>query len=71
MVLQGRGLTEWLGSAINRITWRHRLACVDVAGMPWVEIDYPEDLERAQRFVWPAIAGRLASGAVSGVANAA
>jgi L-glutamine-phosphate cytidylyltransferase len=46
---------DWLGSAINVVARRHRIACVDVAGSPWVEIDFPEDLEEAREEVWPAI----------------
>jgi L-glutamine-phosphate cytidylyltransferase len=48
---------DWLGSAINVVARRHQIACVDVAGVPWVEIDFPEDLEEARREVWPAIVG--------------
>jgi hypothetical protein len=29
---------------------------VNVAGLPWAEIDFPYDLERARREVWPAMA---------------
>ena len=29
----------------------------NVADLPWVEIDFPEDLEHARDEVWPAIAG--------------
>jgi choline kinase len=47
---------DWLGSAINVVARRHPIACVDVAGLPWVEIDYPHDLVEARREVWPAIA---------------
>jgi choline kinase len=42
---------------------------MDVAGLPWTEIDFPEDLERARTQVLPAIApapaeaGRLVSAA--------
>lgn len=28
---------------------------VNVAGLPWVEIDFPYDLEQARKVVWPAI----------------
>lgn len=59
MVYQGRDAKEWLASAINRIAWRHRIACVDVAGMPWVEIDFPQDLAYAEQEVWPEIASQL------------
>jgi choline kinase len=55
------GRRHWLASAINATARGHRFKCVDVAGMPWTEIDFPHDLERARRRVWPAIlAGRLA-----------
>jgi len=59
LVYQGRGSTEWLSSAVNRIAWRHPIACVDVAGLPWVEIDYPEDLAYAEEHLWPQIDGRM------------
>ncbi len=55
LVRAGRA-REWVASAINRITWRHHFECVDVAGIPWVEVDYPDDLERARTITWPAIA---------------
>jgi choline kinase len=47
---------DWVGSAINVIARRHPIVCVDVAGLPWVEIDYPDDLAAARARVWPAIA---------------
>lgn len=46
---------DWLGAAINVVARRHRIACVDVAGMPWVEIDFAHDLRAARRQVWPAM----------------
>lgn len=55
---------DWLGSAINRIAWRHPIRCVDIAGAPWVEIDFPQDLRHARERVWPAIAGATAQVAV-------
>jgi len=36
--------------AFNTLTARgHRLRLVDCAGLPWVEIDFPQDLQRARR----------------------
>lgn len=49
----------WLASAINRVAARHRIACIDVAPWPWVEIDFPEDLVRARAEVLPAVAPAL------------
>jgi choline kinase len=46
----------WLAAAINAVARHQSIECVDVAGTPWIEIDYPEDLEQARRAVWPAIA---------------
>lgn len=46
---------DWLASAINRVARAHELHAVDVAGLPWVEIDFPGDLGRAREAVLPAI----------------
>lgn len=57
--LFARGADQaWLAEAINAVACRGTVECVDVAGTPWIEIDYPEDLERARRTVWPAIAAQ-------------
>jgi choline kinase len=49
------GRRDWLASAINQTARRHRFRCIDVAGIPWTEIDFPTDLERARHRIWPAI----------------
>ena len=49
----------WLAAAINRVTARHAITCLDVAPWPWVEIDFPEDLVRARAEVLPAMAPAL------------
>jgi choline kinase len=46
---------DWLGAAVNAIAHRHPIACVDVAGVPWVEIDFPHDLAAARTQIWPRI----------------
>lgn len=46
---------SWLGAAVKNITKTIELHGVDVAGLPWAEIDFPYDLERARKEVWPAI----------------
>ena len=46
----------WLASGINSTARRHRFRCIDIAGLPWIEIDFECDLERARREIWPAIA---------------
>jgi choline kinase len=54
LVVNG-GRRDWLASAINQTARGHGFTCLDVAGMPWTEIDFPGDLERARSQVWPAI----------------
>jgi choline kinase len=48
---------DWVGSAVAAIARSRSFKAVDVAGMPWVEIDFPVDLDRARKEVWPAIRG--------------
>ena len=53
----GRGCCDhWVTAAFNEVARGHWVSCVDVAGQPWVEIDFPEDLDRARNHTWPAIA---------------
>jgi len=47
---------DWAAAAFNEVARRHRISCMDVAGQPWVEIDFPEDLDHARNHTWPAIA---------------
>ena len=46
---------DWAAAAFNEVARRHRISCLDVAGQPWVEIDFPEDLDHARNHTWPAI----------------
>jgi L-glutamine-phosphate cytidylyltransferase len=46
---------EWVGAAISDVARRHTIRCLDVADLPWVEIDFPEDLSTARDVVWPEI----------------
>jgi choline kinase len=41
--------------ALNAIAPSYSLAAVPVQGLPWIEIDFPEDYERARDVVYPAI----------------
>ena len=49
------GERDWLGVALRSMARQRRLRGVDIAGLPWVEIDFPYDLERARKQVWPQI----------------
>src|SRR5437763_653086 len=57
------GEGSWLPASIAAIAPEHPVACLDVAGLPWVEIDFPEDLAHARAHVLPALTGALASAA--------
>ena len=46
---------DWLGTAVNSMAAEIPLTVVDIAGLPWIEIDFSVDLSRARREVWPAI----------------
>jgi choline kinase len=48
--------------ALRDVLLKHpdEFACEDVSGMPWLEVDFPEDLERAIKEVLPAIKKDLA-----------
>ncbi len=49
---------SWLGEAVRDVARERSVRAVDVAGLPWVEIDTAHDLDLARRVVWPAIGGR-------------
>ena len=70
IVAKGR-LREWLASSVNVAAIAHPLHCLDVADLPWVEIDFPHDLERARTWVLPAIDRSLQARGRSSVAFAA
>ncbi len=42
-------------SAVDLVAKRLYIEAVSVDGLPWIEIDFPEDYERACRFVYPEI----------------
>lgn len=53
--------STWAPKAVNAIADRVAIRCLDVADLPWIEIDYCEDLERARAQVWPSIQGQSLS----------
>jgi choline kinase len=55
-LLQRGGERLSLVTALNVVARRHSIACVDIADLRWVEIDYPKDLPTARTEVWPAVA---------------
>src|SRR5687767_3482629 len=54
LVGQGR-LRDWAPRAFAAFAQRHPLHAIGTRGLPWIEIDFPEDYERAVRDILPAI----------------
>ena len=55
------GRKHWQAVAVERLCEIVPVHGVDICDLPWVEIDYPEDLDMARRMVWPAIRDRSLS----------
>jgi L-glutamine-phosphate cytidylyltransferase len=53
------GEKSWLAAAVNAVAPDNPIRCLDVAGRPWTEVDFPEDLVRARTEVLPAVMDAL------------
>ena len=49
------GENQWAPAAAQRFARYWPVGGVDIAGPPWIEIDFPEDLRAARTEVWPVI----------------
>jgi len=54
LVQSGR-VDDWAPEAVSRLSGKHAIRAVDIAGLPWTEIDFPEDLACADREILPSI----------------
>lgn len=54
------GLREWAPRAFSEFARQHSLHVIGTRGLPWTEIDFPEDYRRAVREVLPDIEADLA-----------
>jgi len=52
----GRGRRDSYDEVLRALVVAGRFGAVDVTGLPWTEIDFPEDMERALSEVLPKIA---------------
>ncbi len=48
-------VNRWIPAAFREMLFFHPIYAVDVKGLPWIEVDFPQDLERAQKEVYPRI----------------
>lgn len=56
ILAEGR-LNAWAPAAYQEMLPEAPIAAVPTGGLPWIEIDFPEDLERAEREIVPRIDG--------------
>ena len=54
LIAQGRE-KDWLGAAVREVAKTRPIRAVDIRDLPWCEIDFPADLHKARKTVWPAI----------------
>ena len=54
-VIAERGERCWAPAAVDRLAQSRPIRAVDICGLPWTEIDFPEDLSNAQSVIWPTI----------------
>lgn len=54
LIIQGRE-REWAARAFDLMAARYPIFALDVGQLPWIEIDFPHDLDRADALVWAEI----------------
>ncbi|MGH9371348.1 MAG: NTP transferase domain-containing protein [Vicinamibacterales bacterium] len=54
-LIEGGGVREWAPRAFREFAQVRPLHAIGTRGMPWIEIDFPEDYQRAVRNVLPDI----------------
>ena len=58
---------RWMPQALHVMVDQMPVHCIEIGDRPWIEIDFPEDLERARMEVLPAIRRRIAGRVEVGV----
>lgn len=54
-LIQAGNERTWAPAAVDQLARKCTIVAMDVADLPWTEIDFPEDLDHAERMVWPAV----------------
>ncbi len=54
-MLEEEGPMLWAPAVLNELARLGTIRCVDIRGLPWTEVDFPEDLEKAREEIWPSI----------------
>ncbi len=53
---------HWSPAAVDGIVNEHHFEAVDIADLPWTEIDFPEDWDHAKKNIWPKVRELLHNG---------
>jgi choline kinase len=64
-IVSGGGLREWAPRAFLTFARVRPLHAIGTRGLPWTEIDFPEDYQRAVHEVLPAIEADAAAASTS------
>jgi choline kinase len=59
-LIEAGTVREWAPRAFREFALHHPLSVVSTCGLPWIEIDFPEDYRRAVAEVYPRIEALLA-----------
>ncbi|MFQ5663672.1 MAG: NTP transferase domain-containing protein [Terriglobia bacterium] len=69
-LLAAGGEKQFCPYAFDALGADHPLHAVPIDGLPWIEIDFAEDLRRAREEIWPAIEARRPPAEAGTVSNA-
>ena len=61
-LLMAGAFNAWAPRAFDALAQHWPLLAVETGGVPWIEIDFPEDLARAEQEIAPALAGLPVAG---------
>jgi choline kinase len=58
-LIAGGAVKDWAPRAFREFALHHPLYALSTRGLPWIEIDFPEDYQRAVNEVYPRIQAEL------------
>jgi len=56
-LIESGAIKDWAPRAFREFARHHPLHALSTRGLPWIEIDFPEDYQRAVEEIFPAIEG--------------
>jgi hypothetical protein len=58
-LIAGGAVKDWAPRAFREFALHHPLYALRTRGLPWIEIDFPHDYQRAVNEVYPSIEAQL------------